>query len=48
MFLLILKTVDLILDPSAFYGFWRKAHYQYTIPLARPLLIALQVKISLH
>ena len=34
MFLFILKTVDLILDPSAFYGFWRKAHDQYTIPLA--------------
>ena len=25
------------------YGFWRNAHNQYTNPLARPLLIALQV-----
>ena len=25
------------------YGFWRNAHDQYTNPLARPLLIALQV-----
>ena len=26
------------------YGFWRNAHDQYTNPLARPLLIALQVE----
>ena len=35
MFLFFVKTVDL--------WFWRNAHDQYINPLARPLLIALQV-----
>ena len=37
MFSFLLKTRPLIC------GFWRNAHDQYTNPLARPLLIALQV-----
>ena len=35
----LLKSVDLNVD----LWFWRNAHDQYTNPLARPLLIALQV-----
>ena len=35
MFLFLFKAVDLLI--------WRNAHDQYTNPLARPLLIALQV-----
>ena len=35
MFVFLLKTI--------IYSFWRNAHDPYTNPLARPLLIALQV-----
>ena len=37
-----LNAMTLFLEPLIF-GLWRNAHYQYTNPLARPLMIALQV-----
>ena len=37
-----LNAMTLFLEPLIF-GLWRNAHDQYTNPLARPLMIALQV-----